>query len=152
MDSCGGVIRVLVFKSMLARSRAGWAAHLPADDDQLEEISAVFAVMRPDDDMTIDYYSAKAALRGMGFVVRKSELLQVGPRCPRPRQRLACVGAFQAHVAESVLTPVGAQMMEQCCPHAVDRGRLSKGDFTALVSATPVEYLTIARKAKKDSK
>ena len=53
--------------------------HPQPSSAQLEEISAVFAAMRPDDNMTVDYYAAKAALRGMGFAVRKSELLQVRP-------------------------------------------------------------------------
>ena len=61
----------------MAHSRAGWTVHLPVNDEQLEEISAVFGAMRPDEDMTVDYYATKAALRGMGFDVRKRELLQV---------------------------------------------------------------------------
>ena len=61
-------------------SRPGWAAHLPPTADQLEEISAVFAAMKPEDG-AVDYYTAKAALRGMGFAVRKRELQQLLAQC-----------------------------------------------------------------------
>ena len=60
-----------------SRTRPGWTALLPPTRDQQEEISAVFAVLKPDDEKTVDYYAVKAALKGMGFVVRKRELLQV---------------------------------------------------------------------------
>jgi len=57
--------------------RPGWAAHLPPTADQLEVVSAIFAVMQPDEELKVDYFAVKAALRGMGFAVRKYELLQV---------------------------------------------------------------------------
>ena len=57
--------------------RPGWAAHLPPTADQLEVVSAIFAVMQPDEELKVDYFAVKAALRGMGFAVRKNELLQV---------------------------------------------------------------------------
>jgi len=57
---------------------SSWLAHLPPTANQLEEIAAVFAVIHVDGDVdATDCGAAKAALRGMGFSIRKKEMVQV---------------------------------------------------------------------------
>ena len=59
-------------------SPAWLAAHLPPTANQLEEIAAVFAVIHVDGDVdATDCGAAKAALRGMGFSIRKKIMVQV---------------------------------------------------------------------------
>lgn len=92
-----------------AGRQPGWAAHLPPSDRQMDEISAVFAILRPDDGgddtvcgfaPSIDFCAVKAGLRGMGFDVEKGEL---------------------------------QSQLEHCCPHALQKDRFFLEDFAAVV-------------------
>ena len=75
----------------------------------MDEISAVFAILRPDDGgddtvcgfaPSIDFCAVKAGLRGMGFDVDK--------------------GGLQSQ-------------LEHCCPHALQKDRFFLEDFAAVV-------------------
>lgn len=57
--------------------RPGLAALLPPTLEEEAVIYAAFAVLEDNPAGSIDYYGAKAAIKGMGMAVTKRELLQV---------------------------------------------------------------------------